>query len=210
VGIWLKNKGQVFLIAGVLFIVILVILRSTINIEEIEERQRRVEGNFQNKFFKNIVTELQRSAEISYNQPNNITDNVFGFGNFTRKKMADRLFGLEFFYVNTVSPTSGTQLNVSVINLLNKTINISLTLNSTTPQTKSKDDLPDYGKYDATFTITQGENYKLTIDYLDRSENVTVETENGKSVYTAFFDISLAGTEIIYKDKFQKSYTLPV
>lgn len=205
-----KSKGQVFLIAAVLFIVILIILRNSVNVEEIEQRQRRAESSFQNKFFKNTVDELQKSIEISYNQPNNITNHVFGFANFTRKKMDERLFGFEFLYVDTVSPTSGTKLNVSVINLLNETINVNLTLNSTPSQSISQDNLPDYGRFDTSFNIIQGENYKLTINYLNRQENMIIETENGKSIYTAFFDITLTGTETTYKDKFQKSYTLPV
>jgi len=41
------------------------------------------------------------------------------------------------------------------------------------------------------------------------SETITIRTEVNKNVYVGFFDITLIGSETTYKDKFQKSYTLP-
>jgi len=41
------------------------------------------------------------------------------------------------------------------------------------------------------------------------SETITIRTEVSRNVYVGFFDITLIGSETTYKDKFQKSYTLP-
>jgi len=41
------------------------------------------------------------------------------------------------------------------------------------------------------------------------NETVTIRTETNRNVYVGFFDVNLTGSETTYKDKFQKSYTLP-
>jgi len=41
------------------------------------------------------------------------------------------------------------------------------------------------------------------------NETITIRTEVNKNVYVGFFDITLVGSETTYKDKFQKSHTLP-
>lgn len=46
--------------------------------------------------------------------------------------------------------------------------------------------------------------YSSTLD-----ETVTIRTEVDRNVYVGFFDITLIGSKTTYKDKFQKSYTLP-
>jgi len=85
-----------------------------------------------------------------------------------------------------------------------------LTLNSTLIQTSNRDNMADYNRYDTSFSITQGTNYVLTVSYnRTYEENITIETESEKNKYVGFFDVTLIGSETTYKDKFQKSYTLP-
>jgi len=129
----LKNKGQMFLITAVIIIVTLIILVTTSNLTNILQEKRELEGSFERDFFINIVDELVKVIEISYHQSTNITNNVFDFGNFTRKKMKERLLDFEFLFVGSITPNSnGTDtMNVSVINLLNKPISATLQLNIT-------------------------------------------------------------------------------
>jgi hypothetical protein len=99
-------------------------------------------------------------------------------------------------------------MNVTVVNLLNKPINATLQLNGSIPINNSE--MGDSSSWSVSYSITQGETYVLTVGYNGTySENVTIETKVGKSVYVGFFDVTLTGTETTYKDKFQKSYTLP-
>jgi hypothetical protein len=211
-GVRVRNKGQVFLIMAVIFIVILVILRININLTEIIQGGRKLEGNFEKDFFVNVVNELPKVIEISYYQSNNITNNVYNFGNFTRKKMTEKMQEFEFLFVGSITPrSSGSDtMNVSVVNLLNKPINLTLTLNNTIPPTLNNDNMVDYSSYTTSFVITQGTHYILTVGYNGTyEENITIVTESGKSKYVGFFDVTLTGKETTYKDKFQKSYTLP-
>jgi len=129
----MKNKGQMFLITAVIIIVILVLLKTSINLPDILQREKELKSRFEKEFFSNIVDELFKVIDISYHQSNNITNNVFDFGNFTRKKMTERLQTFNFFYVGAITPTNqtSTTMNVTVINLLNKNTSVTLNLNGT-------------------------------------------------------------------------------
>ena len=83
----MKNKGQTFIIIAVITIVVLVILKTSVNIQDITQKNRELEGRFEHDFFTNVVDELTKTIDISYYQSSNITNNVYSFANFTRKKM---------------------------------------------------------------------------------------------------------------------------
>jgi hypothetical protein len=199
-----------FLILAAIIVVILVLLKISVNLPDILQRERELKARFEEEFFMNVVDELVKVVEISYYQSSNITNNVFDFGNFTRKKMTERLQSFEFLFVGSITPASEGQatMNVTVVNLLNKPINATLQLNGSVPVNNSE--MEDSSSWTVSYSITQGETHILTVGYNGTySENVTIETKVGKSVYVGFFDVTLTGTETTYKDKFQKSYTLP-
>jgi len=129
----MKNKGQMFLITAAIIIVILVLLKTGINLPDILQREKELKSRFEKEFFSNVDDELVKVIDISYHQSGNITNNVFDFGNFTRKKMTERLQNFKFFYVGAITPASqgSDTMNVTVINLLNKDISASLNLNGT-------------------------------------------------------------------------------
>jgi len=150
----MENKGQMFLITAIIIIVILVLLRTSINIPEILQKEKELKTRFEKEFFQNTVDELVKVIDISYHQPSNITDNVFSFANFTRKKMAERLQDFNFFYVNTITPVSqgSDTMNVTIVNLLNKNTSVILNLNGTikrptTVTTTAVDINGDVGQY---------------------------------------------------------------
>jgi len=206
----MKNKGQMFLIIAAIIIVVLVLLKTGVNLPDILQREKEVKSRVEKEYFSNIVDELVKVTDISYHQSSNITNNVFDFGNFTRKKMTERLQSFEFLYVGSITPASSGNdiMNVTVVNLLNKPINATLQLNSFTPVNYSE--MLDSTSWTTNYSITQGQTYDLIVGYNGTySENVTIQTKANKAVYVGFFDITLTGSETTYKDKFQKNYTLP-
>jgi len=208
VGIELKNKGQMFLISSIIIIVILVILKASANLPNIIEEKKQLESRFEDEFFTNIANCLLEVTEISYHQPENITRNIFDFANFTRKTMNERLLTFNFLYLNAITSYSSSKMNVTVVNLLNKPINVTLTLNDS--QSDSMNNINDSTSWNTNFNINLGNDYILTISYNNQFEgNLTVVTKTTKNTYSGFFDILLIGSEVTYKDKFQKSYTLP-
>ena len=197
-----------FLITAAILIVILILLKTGANLPSIIQQKRELEVKFEREFFIDIMDELVKVIEISYHQSNNITKNVFNFGNFTRKKMTERSMEFQFLYVGCITPKVGTTMNVTVVNLLDKVINATLQLNSSTPANFSVMDRSS--SWDINYTINQGSNYILTVGYNGTyQENITIQTQSGKSRYVGFFDVTFIGLEDTYKDKFQKSYTLP-
>jgi len=204
----LKNKGQMFLISSIIIIVILVILKASANLPNIIEEKKQLESRFEDEFFTNIANCLLEVTEISYHQSENLTWNVFDFANFTRKTMNERLLTFDFLYVDAITSYSSSKMNVTVVNLLNKPINISLSLNDS--QSDSMNNINDSTSWNTNFNINPGNDYVLTIFYNNQLEgNLTVVTKTTKNTYSGFFDITLTGSEATYKDKFQKSYTLP-
>lgn len=205
----MNNKGQMFLIAAAVTIIVLVLLKNTINISDIIQKKSELVSTFEREFFKNTINELVRVIDISYHQPNNITNNVFGFGNFTRKKMTERLQTFQLLYVSAITPSNSSSavMNVTFVNLLNKPINATSRLNSSSPVNFSV--MVDSSQWSINYSFTQGNNYVLTIGYNDTFvENITIETMIKQSRYFGFFDVTLIGSETTYKDKFQKSYNL--
>lgn len=210
-GIQLKNKGQIFLILAVITVVVLILLRLTVNLPDITQRERKLQGAFERKFFTNSIEELKKTVEISTNQPVNITTNVFDFANFTRNRMIERLSDFEMLYVSTWTQKTGSQMNVSVINLLNQHLTMTLTLNSSPALTQTNSSLFNMSRWDTNFSISPGTDYKITIRYNNTyGENVTMRTLNGQGFFTSYFDATLRGKEATYKNKFQKTYRLRV
>lgn len=206
----MRNKGQMFLIAATIIIIVLVLLKTGINLPDILQREKELKSRFEKKIFSNIVDELVEVVDISYYQSSNITNNVFDFGNFTRKKMTEKLQNFDFLFVGSITPasTGSAIMNVTVVNLLNKPINATLQLDSLTPINDSE--MVDSSSWTTNYTITQGQTYTLIIGYNGTySENVTIDTKVNKAIYVGFFDITITGSETTYKDKFQKNYTLP-
>jgi hypothetical protein len=206
VGVDLKNKGQMFFITSVIVVIVLVVLRTTVNLPDIVQQKREMEGRFEQEFFANIANELARIIKISYHQPNNITGNIFDFANFTKEKMDERTLNFKFLYVSSITLITESRMDVTVINLLDKSINVTLTLNDS--QVDNQDDISDFGSWYTNFTITPGNGYVLSISYDSQSQNITIITDDQKSVYVGFFDITLIGSETTYKDKFQKNAVL--
>ena len=164
----MKNKGQMFLITAVIIIVTLIVLVITSNLTNIIQEKRELEGRFERDFFINIVNELVKVIEISYHQPSNITNNVFDFGNFTRKEMTERLQTFKFLYVGSLANVSNQQMNVTLVNLLNEPVFATIELNGTSD---SQDNIVDASSWTTNFTFSPGSTYVLTVGYNSSSSS---------------------------------------
>ena len=202
----MKNKGQMFLLASVIIVVLLIALKISSNIPDISEKQRKLQGDFETEFFINSVNELTEVITISLYH-SNISTNVYDYSNFTRTKLTERLltFNMLFVGVNTNHTTS--QMNITLLNFLNKQIDAVLTMNGSSD---SQNSIPDQGIWETNFSYTPGNLYVLYVSYDGGSynESIILDTPSGQDRYYGFFDVELQGTESTYKDKFQKSYNL--
>jgi hypothetical protein len=106
----------------------LLILRFSVGTPSIERELKTISSKIEGKIFDNIVEELKKSEEFSYYEQDKIVSNVFNFANFTRRKMNERGLDFEFLYVGTLANYSNNQMNVTLVNFLNKVIDATLSI----------------------------------------------------------------------------------
>jgi hypothetical protein len=200
-------KGQMFLLAAIIIIASIIALGSELRLTGISVQRGNLEMRFESEIFSNVVNELKHALQYSYDSPENMTLNIFDFGNCTREKMAERSLKFKFLFSGIFVNISSNEMNVSVINLMNKPINVTLELNTSPPQTASKINLKDYGLWSTKFTsITSNTAYSLNISY-EKSHNVTIEVRT-KDVYVGFFDVNLESDIALHRNVFQESYEM--
>ena len=100
--------------------------------------------------------------------------------------MYEHSIELKIFHLSVFSNTSNG-MNITCFNLLGETTEVNLTLNSTPPQNESFS-LTDGDAHSVIFTFTPGVNYVLSVSYLEREENITVNTSSSNNKYLSFFD----------------------
>jgi hypothetical protein len=204
----LANKGQIFLILATILIVSLAILKGTTTLKSIVKQREVLETSLEYETFQNLVNEFVKALDFSIYEPENITRNVFDFGNFSRYKMKEHSIDFLFFYVGCLANSTTQQMNITVVNLLGETIDVSLELNTSIPQTDSQNNIVDASSWTTNFSFIPGENYKLTVNYATYTQDVTIKTKTNKDVYVGFYDISLKTSEAIHKKKFQESRSI--
>jgi len=65
----LKGKGQMFLITSVIIVIVLIILKTSVNLPVVLQQKREMEGRFDKEMFENVKIESVKAIEISYHQP---------------------------------------------------------------------------------------------------------------------------------------------
>ena len=204
----LKNKGQMFLILATILIVSLVILKGSTTLRSIAKQREVLEASLEYETFQNLLDEFVKALDFSVYEPENITENIFNFGNFSRYKMKEHSIDFLFFFVGCLVNSTTQQMNVTVVNLLGYAIDVNLELNTSIPQTDSQSDIADASSWTTSFSFTPGENYKLTVNYATYTQEVIIETKTNKDVYVGFYDVSLETSEALHKKKFQESRSL--
>lgn len=202
----MHRKGQMFLIAAFIIAASIVSLKLLVKVPAIQEETKLLEINLEHDVSSNLIQEIENSARFSINQKTNITGNVFDFANFTERKAYERGLEFKFLFVGSLANHSSSILNVSMINMLNNPINVSLSLNGTVQTSE----IVDNGKWDTSFSsISPSSTYVLTVGYNSTySENVTIKTKSNNDVYVGFFDISFETSTAVYRNKTQETYNL--
>lgn len=198
-----------FLIAAVVIVASLVIIKFNTASPGAKKEKEILEVRFENDIFENIVNELNNTLRFSYYDPQNITKNVFDFANFTERKMAEHSMSFTFLYIGVISNKTINAMNVSLINMIDSTIDANLTI---VGQSDTKSDIINYERWDTNFTITPGTQYELNLTYNSTAgdaatsitESITVTTKTNKDVYVGFFYASLVSQDATHIKKYQK------
>lgn len=214
-------KGQTFVIMAIIIVIVMVMLKSSLNFVKIIENKRYIESGLERYQFQNVKDELEKTIQISYPNGKNITDNLNEFLKFSRQSFKSRTIELNGLFLEAYFPTIetgiDTRLNVSVLNLLGETINtINLSFSgSGVGQTQTNYTFEDYNILDTNFTFNLQANvynYTLNITYNTSSENATkiiiIPTEVGKTKYIYYFDIRMVSNKLEQRDILESTVIL--
>lgn len=130
-------KGQMFIIAGIVIIIVIVGLKNSLSLANILENQRHLASQFDSVEFSNIRNEMIRSMQLGYNNTSNMTNNLNSFNSFVTASLSSKSVEfdsllIETYYTN-LNPNVNTTLDVIVNNNLGTNINfMNLTFNETT------------------------------------------------------------------------------
>ena len=196
-----------FLIGAFIIAASLVVLKLNMKAPSIEEEIRLLDITMENSIASNLMTELENSAKFSVDQKNSISTNVFDFANFTERRAAEHGLEFKFLFTGSYANVSNNYLNVSVINMLNAPVNVSLNLND--GSAVQTNEMIDNTIWNTNFTFTPGTNYNLTVGYNSTyTQNVTIKTKSNTDIYVGFFDITLQTSDSVYTNKIQDTYEL--
>lgn len=211
-------KGQIYLIIAIVMIITLVLIKNALNLTTILENKRYLESGLERLEFQNLRREVMKAARLSYNQTQNITNNVNDFWKFARNSFAARVVELRGLTVQsqfpTVTASTDTDLNVTVLNALQtnlQQLNLSFSYDGSSD---NRTDIGDLTTVTTTFTFNTASdvNYTLTVFYKtseeNRTESITIPVEIGKSKYIGFYDIRFSSDRLDQKDRFTETFTL--
>ncbi len=210
------EKGQTFLIIAIVVIILLIMLKTSLNLLEVIENKRYLESSIDRLSFENLRSELTKTIQISYEQ-SNITENIEYFVHFSRRILNQRGFVLKAVLIQTVHPIVAagveTRLNISILNLLGEEmLELDLDLNGSV---KNYTFVSDATSVTSNFTINTATdaNYSLTVDYQTASgaysEILSIPVELNKSKYVALYDLQLVTDRSEQRDKIEKIIEMP-
>jgi hypothetical protein len=208
------QKGQMFLIGAIVIVASLVIIKFNMASPAAMKEKESLEAQFESDVFENIADELNSTIDFSYDNPQNITRNVFDFANFTEAKLAEHSLSFKFLYVGIIANKTISRMNVSLVNMLDGTIDANFTISGVGSNTKRG--IVDYERWDTNFTISPGTQYELVLTYNSTAGDtsstsayiITVKTKKNKDVYASFFYVLLQSQEATHAAKYQKTVNI--
>jgi hypothetical protein len=202
-------KGQFFLISGVVVILALFLIKSSLNLSQIIENRRNLEVNMEGKEFLNIKNGLLRTVEYSYNK--NLREKIINYINYVREKLGGKAveFNGIFIGLSFRNATEGSEniLNFTVYNFLGESIqSLNLTFDGTS---QAFSNVADSSSVNGNFTFSSvNVNYTLILNYTTKTESkqyeIEIEVEGGKNKFIGFFDLRLIGLKCENRDEFSK------
>jgi hypothetical protein len=201
-------KGQFFLISGVVVVIVLFLIKSSLNLSQIIESKRNLEASMEKKEFLNVKNSLVKTVEYSYNK--NETEKIINYINYVRRRLEGKalefkgiLIGLSF---RNATQGSENFLNFTVYNFLGENIqSLNLTFDGSSKNFSIND---GSGVSDYFVFSDVNVNYTLTLNYTTKTESklyeIEIEVESGKNKFIGLFDLRMIGLNGENRDEFLK------
>lgn len=205
-----EMKGQFFLISGTILVLVLFLIKSSLNLSRIIEDRRNLEVSVERKEFLNVKNSLIKTVEYSYNK--NESEKIENYLKYVRERLKSRAIELngiavESTYKNATASVD-SDLNVTVYNFLGETItNLILDFNGSVEQHYNVEDGKSV-KSGFTFNTNSDFNYTLNVNYTTSKESkqyrIVIPVELGKSKFIGFFDLRMKSFRVENRDEFSK------
>ncbi|MCX6821129.1 MAG: hypothetical protein NT016_04260 [Candidatus Aenigmarchaeota archaeon] len=204
------RKGQMFLIAAVVIVAVLVVLGFSMSSPASVEQENVMKSTLESEIFDNVLNEFNATMDMSANAPGNITANIVDFAGFARTEMSGRAMSLDTLFVGTVANQTLKALRVTTFNSLGSPINASLEVNG---QTGSNSSVANNDFWATTFDMKPGDTYLMNVTYnipggAATKYTIQITTKKKQDTYTGFFYVALAGASASHVSQYQKYITL--
>jgi hypothetical protein len=207
----MNMKGEFFLISGLVVVISLFLIKSSLNLSQIIENKRSLEVSMERKEFLNMRDGLIKTIDYSYNK--NESERIENYIVYVRQRLKARAIELNGIAIESnlkdVVEGSPVGLNVTVFNFLGETIqslNLSFSCDSSSSTLYN---IPDNSSRKADFTfLGSNENCTLNANYTTPKEskkyNIQIPVEIGKNKFVGFFDLRVKSLRAENKDEFSK------
>lgn len=211
----IPGKGQVFLIGAIIIVLVLVLIRTSVNVADVVQRKNFIETGLERTEFDNIRSEVIKSASNAINDTQEIANETNSFVAFAEDKLNGRTLQLDGATVivtyENLQESTDTDLDVTLYNffdadMLNATLNLSTDFSSPTNfNTTAAGETES-----AQFTLNLGSSQNLTLwvfyEVSGRQyvQNVTIPAEISKTKSVVYADLRMTSERGTLSDRFSE------
>lgn len=209
------TKGQVFLIGAIIIVLVLVLIRTSINVAEVVQRKSFIEAGLEKIEFTNVRNEVPKAAYNAMNDTDSIANQTNSFIAFAEDKLNGRTLALDGVSViakyDSLQESTDTDLDVTLYNFFDAEmsraiVNLSTDFNSPTQFNNTASGSSRF----AQFTLNLGSSQNLTmwvfyeVSGKTYVQNVTIPAEIGKTRAVGYFDVRMTSERGTFSDRFSE------
>ena len=202
-------KGQLFLIATIFMIIMVVLIRNMISVETTEEN-RFQESRIIEKNLKNIQNEFRQLASGAAVQTDANISGMDYMRNFSLRVTQDMDVSIMYMYI--VANGTNNKYSVTIGNYLQDRMNITFNATSSTPGGNIflvEDKKNATNEYTSSINGAIGINLTYTSKNQDTTERFNITT-NAKNNIFLFTDVTVRSNEFFVRGKDIYNLTWPV
>lgn len=210
-------KGQMFIIGSLIVVVILILLRTSINVGDVLEKKKFLEVGVEKLEFANLRSEIPKAAFNTINATQDTTNVTNSFIAFAEDKLSARTMRLDGLSINSaygnLSASTNIPLNVTVFNFFDVDLtNVILNLSTNFAAPVNFSNVEPRGVRSTQFTLNLASSQNLTmwVFYQTSTESVTqnitiLADTTRKTKFVGYFDLRMISDRGTIRDRFSET-----
>lgn len=206
-------KGQMFLIGSIIVVIVLVLIKTSINVADVLEKKKFLEAGLEKREFANLRSEVVKASYNAVNYTQNMTNSTNSFVSFLESKLAGRTVTLDGVTVNSaygnLTASTSIPLNVTFYNFFDVDVSrliLNLSTDYNLPVNFSSIAAGTTVATQFTLNLASTRNLSLWVFYELPTEkvtaNVTIPAEIGKTKFVGYFDLRMVTERGTIRDRF--------